>query len=174
MAISLICLLLALSFLQPDKDRAKVSMIFIVPIVIGAILSLPVVITYLMSIDEIKRGGLFLGDIGFIYVFHAAIDVFIVGLIVRGKLTSFALWMTALAICFFAVNVMGWLFWLAYYEPNHYNNALVSLYVIAVIILINRDSNRDRLQRLIDKCRSSLGHGRESLSVLFTSNEATK
>ena len=174
-ANSLICILLVLSFMQPSKSRTKVSLIFSVPIFIAMLLSTDYFIGHLMANENINRLLLFLGDIGGYYTFHAAIDVLIIAMLVKAnKMSGQGISLIVLSTCFFFVNVTGFVIWVGYYNPGLYNNASIALYLIAIFILIDRRTTRDRRQGFIDKHRTFFSNGGTGDSVLHKNEETFK
>lgn len=173
---SLVCFLLGLSFFQPSKRRTNSALMFNVPIFIAMLLSTDYSIGYLMSNNYIARPlVLYLGDIGSYYVFHALVDLIIITLLARvGNGSKQLINLFVLSILFFLVNVIGFAIWALKYEPQLYNNAAIALYLMAMFILIDRRTTRDRLQGLINKHRFSFGNDSASNSVLHKSKETFK
>lgn len=172
---SLICILIVLSLMQPSESRTKTALIFSVPTFISMMLSTEYFIRQLMNNENIARPLLYLGDIGAYYIFHSAIDVLIIMMPIKvNKISRQGIRLLVLSTCFFFVNAIGFFIWAGYYNPVLYNNASTALYLIAVFILIDRRTTRDRIQGFIDKYKPSFSNGSASNPVLHNSKETFK
>lgn len=129
MTLYLFCLL---SFLQFSMRRSIVAGVF-------SFLVIPHwYISYLMPIDS--------PDYWIIYLSAAMTDLFIISTIVRVSLPS-KLCSQLQSICLLSigVNLVGWIMWERYLEPDLYNWCIATLNIYAVYCMISKEPQHGRM-----------------------------
>ena len=90
---------------------------------------------YALAVGAMELGGPYLGDYAY-YLTGGALDALVIVLVAQMAYSSFGAAVQYISLASLFTNALGFLTWFNYMEPTAYNHSFITVYAVALFILV--------------------------------------